>query len=141
MKKVIIYSIENKVAILYPSENWKDTLEELAIKDVPKEAKWIITEISSLPSDVTFQNAWKIENNTVTLDISKVKEIWINKFREARIPLLKALDIDFMRAVEVNNKLLQNEIIGKKKALRDITLTNLPDTLEDIKSTWPNILK
>jgi hypothetical protein len=45
-----------------------------------------------------------------------------------------------MRAVESGNTELQQEIAAKKQALRDVTKTELPDTLEGIKNTWPEIL-
>jgi len=45
-----------------------------------------------------------------------------------------------MRAVESGNTALQKEIAAKKQALRDVTKTELPNTLEEIKATWPEIL-
>ena len=35
---------------------------------------------------------------------------------------------------------LKKEIASKKQALRDVTKTELPNTLEEIKATWPEIL-
>jgi hypothetical protein len=45
-----------------------------------------------------------------------------------------------MRAVEAGDIDLQKEIASKKQALRDVTKTELPNTLEGIKNTWPEIL-
>jgi hypothetical protein len=141
MNNVIVYKTEDDgVAILYPSENWSGTLEQLAIKDVPKDVKWSIVDISSIPKDVVFRSAWKIKNNVIVVDITKAKEIWLDKFRKARILILAALDIEFMRAVESGNKILQSEIAFRKQALRDVTSIDLPNTLEGIKATWPDIL-
>jgi hypothetical protein len=140
MKKLITYSIDGYTAILYPSEKWQGTLQELAIKDVPSNTEWYIIEDSQLPLDETFREAWIIENGLITVDITKAKEVWLNKFRKARNPLLAALDIDFMKAVEINNTSLQNEIASKKQILRDITLIDLPNTTEEIKNIWPEIL-
>lgn len=98
-----------------------------------------ITEDVILP-DSMFSDAWIIKNDTIAIDIIKAKEVWLEKFRKARTPLLAALDVEFMRAIESGNTALQSEIAGKKQALRDVTSIGLPDTLEEIKATWPDIL-
>ena len=47
---------------------------------------------------------------------------------------------DFMKAVEANDEVKKAKIIAAKQALRDVTLTQLPDDLAGIKATWPDIL-
>jgi hypothetical protein len=60
MNKRIIYpNDEGGVTILTPSPNWKGTLEELAIKDVPSGKPYKIVDGSEIPSDRTFRNAWE----------------------------------------------------------------------------------
>ena len=140
MKKLIIYSLNGYTVVLYPSEKWSEALEELAIRHIPANVVWYIIEESQLPPDETFRDAWIIENSLISVDIVKAKEIWLNKFRKARNPILSLLDIEFMRAVEKGDINLQNEIASKKQILRDITLTELPNTTEEIKATWPEIL-
>lgn len=140
MKKLIIYSINTYTVVLYPSEKWSGSLEELAIKYIPANTVWYIIEESQLPLDQTFRDAWIIENGLILVDIAKAKEIWLNKFRKVRGPILSSLDIEFMRAVEKRDINLQNEIAFKKQILRDITLTELPNTTEEIKATWPEVL-
>lgn len=76
----------------------------------------------------------------IKINIEKAKQIWLDKFRIARKPILEQLDIDFIRAVEQGDIDLQKEISLKKQLLRDITEIPLPDDLEEIKSTWPEIL-
>ena len=76
----------------------------------------------------------------IKVNTDKAKEIWINHYRAARTPLLAALDVDFMRAVEIGGTDLQKEIAAKKQALRDVTKTDLPNDLGGIKATWPEIL-
>jgi hypothetical protein len=77
---------------------------------------------------------------SISINIDKAKEIWLSKYRAVRASLLEALDVEFMRAVESGDISLQSEIAAKKQALRDVTSIELPDKLEDIKSTWPDIL-
>ena len=76
----------------------------------------------------------------IKVNLDKAKDIWLDHYRRARTPLLAALDVEFMRAVESGNTNLQKEIASKKQALRDVTKTDLPNTLEEIKATWPEIL-
>ena len=78
---------------------------------------------------------------SITINPDKAKDIWRNKWREARNPILAFLDIEFMRALESGNILRQSEISAKKQALRDVTLTPINgDTPEEIKSVWPDVL-
>ena len=142
MNMVIIYTTPNNgIAILTPAPSWSGSLEELANKDIPSNATWKIVSESEIPSDTTFISALRLENNEIVTDINIAKEIWIDKFRSARTPLLAALDISFMRAVEAGDADLQKEIASKKQALRDVTSIELPNTLEGIKATWPEVLK
>jgi len=62
MNKRIIYpNTEDGVSILIPSPNWKGTIEELAIKDVPAGLPYKIVDVSEIPSDRTFRNAWEYQ--------------------------------------------------------------------------------
>jgi len=141
MNSVIIYKTEEDgVAILCPSSSWDGTLEELAAKDVPENAEWYIVDSEEIPKDTIFRKAWYFTNNSINIDLLKVKEIWLKKYRTVRGPLLAALDIEFMKAVELGDTSLQSEIAAEKQALRDVTMIELPNTLEGIKSTWPEIL-
>lgn len=78
--------------------------------------------------------------NMIKVNTDKAKEIWLEHYRRARTPLLEKLDLEYMRADEAGNLDLKKEIAAKKQALRDVTKTELPDTLEGIKATWPEIL-
>lgn len=138
---IIIYKTpNNSIAILTPSPSWSGSLEELANKDVPSNVTWKIVSETEIPSDTTFISALKLENNEIVTDINIAKKIHLDKFRAARIPIFQKLDIDFMKAIESGDEAKKAEIIAAKQALRDVTLTPLPDNLEGIKATWPDIL-
>ena len=90
-----------------------------AMKDIPEGAEYKIIEDSELPKDRVFRNAW---NYDLKEDIPKSKEIWKEKLRADRKPILEKLDIDFMRAMEEDDEPLMLDITKAKQILRDITL-------------------
>ena len=53
----------------------------------------------------------------ITIDITKAKEVWKNKIRDARKPALEKLDVDFIKAQETSSD--TTSIIAQKQALRD----------------------
>jgi len=57
MEKRIIYETdEGGVAIIVPAIS-----VELALKDVPEGVSYEIVDVSDIPTDRTFRNAWSIE--------------------------------------------------------------------------------
>jgi hypothetical protein len=111
-----------------------------AIKDVPAGVEYKIVESVDIDND--YFNAYEFDAETgAKVNIEKAKAIHLDKFRAARKPKLDKLDIEFMKAVEVNDEAKKAEIIAAKQALRDVTLTPLPDDLAGIKATWPEVLK
>ena len=61
----------------------------------------------------------------VQVNIEKAKEIQIERWREARKPLLESLDVQYLRSVEQKDESLQVEISKKKQELRDVTNVKL----------------
>lgn len=123
-----------QVAVVTPTGNVND-----AIKDIPQGVEYKIIE--SFDIDNEYFNAYEFDAETgAKINIEKAKVIHLNKFRSARKPKLDKLDIDFMKAVEANDEAKKAEIIAAKQALRDVTLTPLPNDLAGIKATWPEIL-
>tara|TARA_A100001015_G_scaffold254242_1_gene294934 strand:- start:265 stop:525 length:261 start_codon:yes stop_codon:yes gene_type:complete len=51
------------------------------------------------------------------VDMAKAREIHKTKIREARTPLLAALDVEFQKAQETSAS--TTDIVAKKQALRD----------------------
>lgn len=83
-------------------------------------------------------------NSVITVDMNKAKDIYKDILRSARKPMLEDLDLQFMRAVESGNTVLQAEIAAKKQALRDITTDPNIDKVkkaEDFRKIFPDILK
>jgi hypothetical protein len=110
-----------------------------AIKDVPEGIEYKI--VDSVEIDNNYFDAYEFDAEIgAKVNIERAKAIHLDKFRSARSPKLQKLDIDFMKAVEANDEAKKAEIVAAKQALRDVTLTTLPDDLAGIKATWPDIL-
>lgn len=93
-----------------------------------------------LPVYINLLSAYKLKNNSFDIDINVSKELQLFRYREARLPLLQKLDIEYMKADENGNVELKQHIASKKQELRDITTIVLPDTLEELNGFWPEIL-
>jgi len=64
MNKRIIYPTdEGGVVILIPTPEYLEehTIEELAAKDVPEGKPYKIVDVSDIPTDRTFRNAWEYQ--------------------------------------------------------------------------------
>ena len=71
------------------------------------------------------------------IDMAKAREIHKNNIREAREPLLKALDVDFQKALETGAS--TTDIVSKKQALRDAPADSGIDSASDadaLKAQW-----
>jgi len=63
----IIYKQTNgTIAIITPSPTCGRSVEEIAKKDVPSGMPYKIVNLSDLPSDRTFRNAWEISDAQLT---------------------------------------------------------------------------
>jgi len=58
MDKRIIYPTDDGVAIIIPADCGL-TIEEIAAKSVPQGKPYKIVDVSDIPSDRTFRNAWE----------------------------------------------------------------------------------
>lgn len=125
---------------------YSDVATEVAKKsDGSKIASWRHMPNSVIPTDMTFRDAWADETPELTIDIdmNKAREIHKNKIREARAPLLAALDVEYQRADEAGDTAAKKAVAAKKQALRDTTKdarlasATTPDRL---KAVWPGAI-
>jgi hypothetical protein len=62
MDKRIIYQTEDGgVAIIVPSPDCGLSIEQIAAKDVPAGKAYKIVDVSDIPTDRTFRNAWEMD--------------------------------------------------------------------------------
>jgi hypothetical protein len=127
-----------QVAVIIPADP-SLSIEEIAAKDVPEGVPYKI--VDSLEVDNDYFNAYDFnEEAGAEVNIDKAKALHLDKFREARKPILSKLDVDYMKAIEVEDSVKASQIAIAKQELRDVTKLPLPDTLSEIKETWPDIL-
>lgn len=78
---------------------------------------------------------------SIGINIDKAKDIQRDRWRAARTPLLQALDVQYMQALESGDTAAQALIVAKKNELRDVTETPFPsDVPTDIAAFWPACL-
>lgn len=66
MGEKIIYKNGDGVSVITPSPHWEGTMDELAKKDVPTGTKYKIVDVSEIPSDRSFRNAWEVDEAQLT---------------------------------------------------------------------------
>lgn len=139
MKKIITYQTETGgVAVVYPANG--STIEQVIANDIDQGVEIAIITADDLP-DTYFRNAWEFDPaKGVKVNVEKAKEIQRDVWRRMRKPLLDALDLELMKALEASNTAKRKEVADRKQALRDVTDHPLPDDISAIKSTIPPIL-
>ena len=78
----------------------------------------------------------------ITEDINYHKVVYeqYRRWRIVRQPLLAELDVDYMKALETNDKKEQQRVIGLKHRLRNITQYDFSlyhATVEEAMAYWP----
>lgn len=91
----------------------------------------------TVPSGRDFRGAWTLSGNVISEDINTAKEIFKDKIREVRKPLLEAKDVELMKALEAGTS--TTAIATAKDALRDApaaaAITNAT-TIAELKAAW-----
>jgi hypothetical protein len=61
MKRIIYKNPDNSVSIIIPTDEALQsmTIEQIAKKDVPTGYNYKIVDVSEIPNDRTFRNAWE----------------------------------------------------------------------------------
>lgn len=97
MSKRIIYQNANGgVSVIIPSQEYliNHSIEQLAQKDVPAGASFKIVDVSEIPSDRLFRDAWVINGEKVDHDITKAKDMAHSMRRESRAKEFAPLDVE-----------------------------------------------
>ena len=103
---------------------------------VDKDGNQIDASTATVPANRDFRGAWSLTGSVISEDLTKAKEIFADKIREARTPLIAALDTDFMKAQEASAD--TTAIVASKQALRDApTAGDSATTIAELKAAWP----
>ena len=106
---------------------------------VDKDGNQVDASTVTVPSDRHFREAWTLNGKVISEDMTKAKEIFKDKIREVRAPLLDAEDVVYMKALEADDADAKTASVTKKKALRDApaaqALTDA-DTIAKLKAAW-----
>lgn len=149
-KKCFVYEDkEGYCHILFPKENYKDTPTDLDItgfynSHLSGVSEFFVTEMSKIPQDKTFRDAWKKGdiNEPIKIDFHKAIQIHRTRLQEACKRKIAQLDSELERALEDDNLPLQVACRKTKKILRTLHEMDLTHckTLEDIKNSIPKEL-
>ena len=67
MSKVIVWTQDNGIlAVTFPAPNIELSIDEIAKKDLPTGTKYKIIDVTELPDDVEFRDAWEIDEEELT---------------------------------------------------------------------------
>ena len=97
------------------------------------------SDASSIPADRHFRNAWSLSGTVISEDMTEAKNLFKEKIREVRKPLLEAEDVAYMKAMEADDASAKTAAVNKKTALRDApaasAITNA-STIDELKAAW-----
>jgi hypothetical protein len=89
-------------------------------KACPGALSWRIIQESDLPTGGrTYRNAWVDTGTSVVHDMPKARDVHRDLIRKLRVPALKELDAQWMRATGQGKKAEADAIESQRQALRD----------------------
>jgi hypothetical protein len=132
MTQAIIFTNDNGgVAMCIPTG--EISIDAVMTKDVPAGRGARIVNLTDLPRDNDFYDAWEMDATSVTVNLNKAKEITKKRLRIERAPLLEAQDVLFQRALESGAD--TTAIVAEKNRLRNITsLADSATTLDALRA-------
>ena len=106
---------------------------------VDKDGKQANARGLTVPSTRHFREAWSLNGNVITEDLTKAKEIFKDKIREVRKPLLETLDVTYMKSLETGNESNKTAAVTKKNNLRNAPAAaaiNNATTIDELIAAW-----
>lgn len=106
---------------------------------VDKDGNQIDASTATVPANRDFRGAWALSGNVISEDLAKAKDIFRDKIREVRGPLLDAEDVTYMKALEADDADAKAASVAAKNALRDAPAAAAIDAATDIaslKAAW-----
>ena len=106
---------------------------------VDKDGNEIDASIATAPSDRHFRDAWALSGTVITEDVDAARDIFRDKIREVRQPLLEAEDALFMKALEADDATAKADCTTRKNNLRDAPAASAissATTIDELKAAW-----
>ena len=106
---------------------------------VDKDGNQIDASTATVPTNRNFRGAWSLSGKVISEDLTKAKEIFKDKIREVREPLLEAEDVVYMKALEADDSTAKAASVTKKNALRDAPAAQAitdATTIDELKAAW-----
>ena len=91
----------------------------------------------TVPANRDFRGAWSLSGTVISEDMDKAKEIFKDKIRDVRQPLLEAKDVELMKALETSAD--TSSIATAKDALRDAPAASAissASSIAELKAAW-----
>ena len=106
---------------------------------VDKDGNQIDASTATVPSDRHFRGAWSLSGSVISEDLDTAKNIFRDKIREVRAPLLEAEDVVYMKALEADDADAKAASVTKKTNLRNApaasAITNA-SSISALKAAW-----
>ena len=106
---------------------------------VDKDGNQIDASTATVPANRDFRGAWSLSGTVISEDLTKAKEIFKDKIREVRKPLLEAEDVVYMKAMEDDDASAKTASVTKKTALRDAPAASAissASSIDALKAAW-----
>ena len=106
---------------------------------VDKDGNKVDASTVTVPSDRHFREAWSLSGNVISEDLTKAKEIFKDKIREVRKPLLEAEDVVYMKALEADDASAKTASVTKKTNLRNAPAASAitsASSITALKAAW-----
>ena len=134
MQVIIFVNDNGGVATCIPTGELP--IEQVLEKDCPKGRGARIVSYLDLPNEYNdFYDAWEMDATSVTVNLTKAKELTKNRLRQERTPLLAAQDVAYQRADEAGDAAKKAEVVAEKQRLRDLpSLADACATLEELRA-------
>lgn len=126
MKRVVYTNSEGTLCVVIPSKEFEDKIEEVIATSVPAGVDFEVVEHTDIPSDRRLRDAWELSpQRKVGINRIKAENFVKDRVRAERAPMLEALDVEYMRALESGDSALASTVASNKQILRDVTAKDL----------------
>lgn len=133
-QRIVYVTPSGSVSVIIPTGELP--IEDVLTKDVPAGIQGEIVNISAIPSDRTFRNAWVKNGKSIGHDLDKAKGIAHEKRRAARTAEFAPLDIEATIPAKAAQAEAAREAIRQKYATMQ-TQMDAATTIEQLKALLP----